>query len=175
MTVDRLEDRARALREDFDRSFSEPREREEVTKESFVTLRIGGDGHALRVAELSGLHSGKKIVALPSPSPELLGISGMRSGVVPVYCLEALLGYPRTTAPAWLVLAGVEDPIGLAFESFEGHSKVASSALFAVDPGAARTHVRELVRIDGEARRVVDVASMTSAIRARVLGVPKER
>ncbi len=178
VTVLDLGSRARAMRSAFDRAFSEPPAYAVASTEDLLAVRIAGDGYALKVSELSGLVSDRKIVALPSRAPHLLGIAGVRGALVPVYALAGVLGYVGTQpAPRWLALCGRHDPLALAFEHLEGFLRVPRTDLHPVGSAFSRQHVAEGVRAGGIVRRLVDTRSVVAAMQggAGVPGTAKER
>jgi len=170
--------RARALRSAFDRGFSEPPAREAASTEDLLAVTIAGDPYALRVSELSGLVSNRKVVALPSRAPHLLGIAGVRGGLVPVYALAGLLGYDGTqTAGPWLALCGRQEPVALAFEQLEGFLRAPRADLYPVGVELSKQHVAEGVRTGSVTRRVVDTRSALAAVQASAgsSGTAKDR
>lgn len=162
--------KAAELRNAFDRAralpfLSEVRER----IENLLVLRVSGDAFAIRLGEISGLATDRKIIALPSPIPELLGIAAIRSRLVPVFSLAALLGYSAPATPGrWLVLCGTEEPVGLAINDFEGYLRVPLSRVHAAgqkdDVSARVVHV---VRTDDLVRNVVSIPALLEIIQRR--------
>lgn len=156
---------AEELRRRFDAAFAErPAEgRDEVV--ALLALRVGGEPVAIRVLETGGLVPARRIVPVPSRRPELLGISGLRGAVVPVYGLARLLGRGEEAEPRWIVLAGGEERVGLAVAAFERHLVVPARDLrpaeHATDP---RAHVREILHAAGAPRPVLSVPSLLRAI-----------
>lgn len=162
-------ERAASLRRAFDRAFAERPQKAVVTLEDLLAVRIATDAYAIRLTEINGLFANRKVVPLPSPSPELLGVVGFRGGIVPVYDLRALLGYPRAAAPRWLVLASRPDALGLAFDQFEGHLRLPREHIAPADlRDSAPPHVREVARAPDLVRPIVSIASVVEAIKRRV-------
>jgi purine-binding chemotaxis protein CheW len=126
---DALFERARALRELFDRGFAEPASDRAGESTDFLAVRVNGDPYALRLSELLGLVADKRIVKTPSRSDALLGLAGFRGAITPVFDLARLLGYPPADTPRWLALTRDGALIGLAFELFEAHLRVTDEAL----------------------------------------------
>lgn len=168
------------LRRAFDEAriipFSEGVEEQE---ENLLAIRISGDAYAIKVSEIGGLAKGRKIVPIPSPIRELLGLAGIRGTLVPAFSLDTVLGYsPPAEQPQWLALCGTKECFGLAFHEFEGYLRIARSELYPVEQrDAARIHVKEVARGPGGVRAVVSIALLRESIqeRCRRSSVPKER
>jgi purine-binding chemotaxis protein CheW len=160
-----LSDRARALREAFDRSFADAPRLAQVALEHIIAIRVAGSPYAVRLAEISGLFADRPITPLPGPVPELLGLAGLRAMMVPVYDLGALLGLARADKPRWLVLARGSAPLGLAFERFERHLRLPREAIAPATP--PRSAVREVARSEDGALPVIHLPSILEAIRER--------
>jgi purine-binding chemotaxis protein CheW len=176
---------AEELRRRFDGAFvAAPADREEDL-ESFLAVRIGNEGYALRIRDVTGFAAARRIVPLPSPVAEMLGLAGIRGSVVPVFSLAAMIGYEQAEqAPRWFLLCGAAEPIALGFAEFEGYLELpradrtgVSEAGEGAPARAVRDHVRQVVRARGEVRGVIDVPSVVEAIEARVAAaaVGKER
>jgi purine-binding chemotaxis protein CheW len=161
-----LSDRARALREAFDRSFAEAPRLEQGAPEDIIAVRVAGSPYAIRLAEISGLFADRPITPVPGPVPELLGLAGLRGLTVPVYDLGALLGLARADKPRWLVLARGSAPLGLAFERLERHLRLPREAIAPATP--PRSAVREVARSEDGALPVMHLPSILEAIRKRV-------
>lgn len=163
---DRDRTSAEALRRAFDAAFAAPVARGRDARVALLAVRVGGEPMALRVLELAGLVQARRIVAVPSRRPELLGVSGLRGAVVSIYGLARLVGRADDGEPRWIALAGGGDGIGLAVATLEGHLLVRPEELSPVAPGGeARPHVREILRQDPGARPVLSVPSLVRAIR----------
>ena len=103
---------------------------------------------------------------MPAPSrrPEVLGVCGHRGTVLPVFSLARLLGRADAgEAPRWMLLAGREERVALAFGALDGHVLVPPSALQRA-AGEAVGHLAEIVEIEGAGRPVVSVPSLLRAI-----------
>ena len=179
MTAPRgLEERLLGFRHAFYRAFAVAPVTTRGTFEDLLAIRVSGDPYALRVRDITGLVVSRKIVPLPSRRSELLGIAGIRGSLVAVYSLAALLGYAADAKPtSWLALAGASSPVGLGFEDFEGFLRVRSGDVYAApSTEGARPHVGEVVRVEHQSRRVVDVPATLEALAVRtgVAGPSKE-
>ena len=96
---------AAALRRLFDESFAAPAASMTQRLEDLLAIRVGTDPYALRLSEIAGLHVGVRIVPVPSPAAQLLGIVGIRGMMSPVYDLAALLRYPSGKAARQVAFA----------------------------------------------------------------------
>jgi purine-binding chemotaxis protein CheW len=161
---------AAALRRLFDGSFAVPAALKAERLENLLAIRVGGDPYALRLSEVGGLYADIRIVPVPSPSAQLLGIVGLRGMMAPVYDLATLLRYAPATGPRWMVLAGAPEPMGFAFETFEAHLQVAEESLTGganenLESAATRQHVYGAVRAAGALRPIIRMASVMKLIR----------
>jgi chemotaxis signal transduction protein len=162
-------DTAAALRRRFDQSFAAPEASTTQRLEGFLAIRVGSDPFALRLSEIAGLHVGVKIVPVPSPATQLLGIVGIRGKTAPIYDLAALLRYPPAANSRWFVFARAPQPVGFAFEAFESHLQVSPASLAngnEDDAGIAETgpHVRGTVQGAGALRPIIHLASVLAMI-----------
>jgi len=135
-----LTGKAAELRALFDRSFAvaelEQDERGEA-RVDVLAIRVADQGYALRLSELQAVHAERKLVAVPSPAPELLGLVGLRGLVVPIYDLRQLLGYPAGPAPRWLALAHASSPVGFAFDGLDAHLRLSPRDIVMPEPSTA--------------------------------------
>ena len=160
---------ATALRRLFDASFAAPAASMSQRLEDLLAIRVGADPYALRTSEIAGLHVGVKIVPVPSPVAQLLGIAAIRGMMAPIYDLAALLRYPPAANPRWFIFARAPQPVGLAFETFESHLQASQSSLTAdnrevggtVGPGQ---HLRGTVLAAGALRPIIHLASVLEMI-----------
>jgi chemotaxis signal transduction protein len=165
--------RADELARAFDADFARAVAVRAPDAEDLLAIRIAGDPYALIRGELAGLFADKPVTPLPGAVPGLLGISGFRGAVLPVYELRALLGGGGSAAagaPRWLVTAAAA-PVALAFDRFDAFVRVPRAAI-AVHAGAATGHVRRAVHSEGETRPILDVASIVAAIRGHARREP---
>ena len=158
------------LRNTFDRAYSLPPSSTGTEQiENLLAVRLAGNAYAMRVTEITGLANNRKTIAIPSPIPELLGLAGIRGGLVPIYSLAALLGYPRDVAPArWLALCGNPDQAGLGFSDLEGYLRVPAAQMYAASQeNITLGHVKDVARVDGLVRPVISIPSLMEIIRRR--------
>jgi chemotaxis signal transduction protein len=161
---------AAALRSAFDESFAVAAGSKLERLEGLLAIRVGGDPYVLRLSQITGLYADLKVVAVPSPVAQLLGIAGLRGMIFPVYDLAALLRYAPAPSPRWMVLAGGSQPVGLAFEGFDAHVQVPEASLISDEDLAAkatvtRQHVRGNVRVAGTLRLIIQITSVVETIR----------
>lgn len=164
--LERLEE----IRRSFDRSFAEAPRQQSEHAEDLLCIRIAGDRYAVRLSEASGIYVDRKVVGLPSPVPELLGMAGFRGSVIPVFDLGACLGYGATgDGGRWLLLVGTDEIVGLAFQEFDGHLRTTPHDLARQETTEPmRQHVREVLNIEGIIRPIINLASVVQAVKRRV-------
>ena len=81
-TATSISAKAAELRRVFDQARAVPSSTGvEVQTESLLAIRVARDPYAIRVSEISGISTDKKVVAFPSPIPELLGVAGLRGAI----------------------------------------------------------------------------------------------
>jgi purine-binding chemotaxis protein CheW len=159
---------AAQLRQAFDQSFAEAVHTRTEPQEDFLAIRLGGDAHAIRLADVAHLLPLTSLTRFPSPVAELLGIIGFRGAIVPAYDLGALLGYAAQDRPRWLVIAAAR-PIALAFDTLEGHLRLTRGAgAQQRDAEPSRRHVQEVLRANEQVRSVVAMVSILATIRTAV-------
>jgi purine-binding chemotaxis protein CheW len=162
--------KAAELRSAFDRARavpSIPAAGERI--ENLLAIRVSGDAFAIRLSEISGIATDRKIVAFPSPISELLGVAGIRGRLIPMYSLAALLGYSAYAGQGrWLVLCGTEEPVGLVINDFEGYVRVPLAQVYtAGQREGASTHVKHVVRTADMVRGVVSIPLILEIIQRR--------
>lgn len=167
-------ERVRGLRAAFDQSFAAATEIRDARYLDFLSVRIAEDTYALRLSEVAGLHAGRKLTPAPSLLPELLGITGFRGVLTPVYDLGALLGYQRERATKWLVLAQSSSPIGFAFDVFDEYLRAAPEQVSALE---VRSGARGSVRHGSALLPLLHLPSLVEGITRRIkaLGPSQER
>lgn len=164
-------DRARALRETFDAGFAGAPALQTDANENYLGIGIGGDAYAVNLAEITGLFTGREIVALPAPYPEILGVASLRGQIVPIYSLRAFLNYPAAgEKQRWIVLAGPQ--IGLAFDQFDFHARIAQDQIAAGRSG--RGHIPSMATIGDTQRPIISIRSILETISRRNPISPKE-
>src|ERR1035437_7130077 len=113
------------LRQAFDRSFALPPSQASQEVEDLLTIRVAGDPYAILLRDIAGMVAGRRVVPVPAVTPDLLGLAGIRGGIVPVFGLASILGYgPAPGSPRWMILCGAEEPIALAFSGFQAYLRL---------------------------------------------------
>ncbi len=109
---------------------------------------------------------------VPSRVPELLGLTGIRGVVVPVFSLARLLGFNSERGQAhWLVFCGDrQSPIALAFETMERLFEVASTEIFAREEAPGHRYVCATVCESATLRGVISIPALVVYIKARGAG-----
>jgi purine-binding chemotaxis protein CheW len=165
-----LESKAAELRQAFDRSFALPPPQASPEVEDLLTIRVAGDPYAIRLREIAGMVAGRRVVPVPAVTLDLLGLAGIRGGLVPVFGLASILGYgPAPGSPRWMLLCGAEEPIALAFSDFEGYLRLPKSSLHADENlRATRQYVNQVASTEAGARAVISIPLVVATIRNRI-------
>lgn len=176
-TVTEIEGKIAAMRRLFDESFAVSPPGRAANPEPMLAIGVAGEPFALRVREISGLAvNNEKVVPVPSRVPELLGLTGIRGVVVPVFSLARLLGFDSERGPTrWLVFAGEsQTPIALAFETMERLFEASSSDIFAREDASAHRYVGATVCKDTTLRGVISVPALVEHIKSHVAAKPRK-
>lgn len=170
--VSSLGEKAAELRRAFDRVFAQAPAPASTAVEDFLAIRVGPDGYAVRLAEISGLYADRRVTSLPSAVGELLGITGVRGTIVPVYDLRVLFGYRAQEESRWLIVAA-EKAVGLAFDAFDGHLRIPKATAATEQPAEdRRPFIQGVVAMGNVFRPVVHVSSLLEAIKGRAQAAP---
>jgi purine-binding chemotaxis protein CheW len=164
-----VESKAAELRQAFDLSFALPPPQASQEVEDLLTIRVAGDPYAIRLREIAGMVAGRRVVPVPSVTLDLLGLAGIRGGVVSVFGLASILGYGQAPgSPRWMILCGVEEPIALAFSDFEGYLRLPKSSLHADENlRTTRQYVNQVASTEAGARAVISIPLVVATIRNR--------
>jgi chemotaxis signal transduction protein len=153
------------LRRAFDETFARVPEPQSSDDEEVLNIRLGNDLYVLRLREIAGVYVEHKLVPLPGPMAELLGIAAIRGVLVPVYDLGALLGYRVNAGLRGFVLARSKSPVGFACGTPERLQRLPRASFAnSEEVGAERPHLSGLVRISDTLRPVVDMESLVQTI-----------
>ncbi len=162
------------LRADFDEAFARPHATEAENSTDLLTIRVSSRRYALRLAQVDGLHADRRLVRVPSPRPELLGLANLRGVVAPVYDLAQLIGHPPSSNPRWLAQLRSSAAFSVAFERFERHLRVptASITLTGADSTHAERYVSGSVRTDAGPLPLLDLLALLHVVTSGVGLVP---
>ena len=158
-----MSERAAELRAAFDGAFAAAPAPEAAPQVDLLRVRIGGEAYAIALAELAGFHADVRVVPLPSPAAELLGVAAIRGALVPVYDLRVVLGGARGPASRWLALAQGAPPLALAFDQLDGHARALATEL----APATGTPIRGALRLHDRLHQLLDIASIRSVLHTR--------
>lgn len=153
--------RATELREEFDRAFAAPPQRDRALLVDVLFVRVGEAEMVLRLSEVDALVKGRRIAAAPSRARELLGLSVHRGRILPVYSLAALLGIEGGADPSWMIFVA-KGSVGLAFDRFGRHAKVEREAF--APSSAEAPMVGELLRVEERTTPVIAVGALVARI-----------
>ncbi|MEI9948858.1 MAG: chemotaxis protein CheW [Pseudomonadota bacterium] len=173
-----LDQKLSGLRWDFDHSFALDAGGAQASELDFLAIRVAGDPYAIRLSEVQSLHADRKLVVAPSLLPELLGVSGFRSILTPVYDLAHLLGYGSGLVARWLVVAQNASPIAFAFGDFDSHLRVSLERVSAPEASSGvAAAIGGAVRSDGSTLPLLHLPSLVEAIAQRIkaFGPSQER
>ncbi len=169
-----LEQQLIKLKEGFDQTFTQPAGALRSSQESLLAITAGSHRLALRLSELTGFQLCGKIMPLAGQAPPLLGISGIRGRVVPIFDLAHLLwGQEDGQELRWVALCGSEQGMGLAFAGFDGYLRVDRTQLRQMIEGEG-SHLPEVLQTEGLVRGVVSVKSILIELAKRLDGAPKK-
>lgn len=157
--------RAEELRREFDRTFASPQILANEATIDLLAVRVGLNRHAVRLSEIAGLYTDKKITRVPGSNAAMIGIAGFRGTIAPVYDFASLMGYPRSQTPrCMIVMAGA--PVALAFDAFDSQLRVTSESIRPRHSSdAAHSCIRDLVRYRSDLVSIIDLGSLVTAIK----------
>jgi purine-binding chemotaxis protein CheW len=158
--------RAEELANAFDRSFAEARGVPAGEADEFLAVQVAGERHAMRLAEVGGLHPARTVTPLPGLFPALMGLAGLRGALVPVYDLALLFGHEAPGAARWMVLAPGAG-VAFAFEALDGQFRAPSAAVSSSRQDGAETG-RQVVTTAGGPLPVIHIPSLVETIRRRL-------
>lgn len=139
-------------REEFDSSFALPPRTETRDLDSFLGIRVEGSPWVFRIHDIGSVLPRQKTVRLMTRQPALLGLTGHRGRLVAVYSLPSLLGMGSGSRELrWTLVSAHARDLAFAVEALDGFLQAPRT-----DGG--------IVTLDGEARSVVDTASIIREI-----------
>jgi chemotaxis signal transduction protein len=162
------------LRAQFDSGFAQAPQAAGAPGSNMLAIRAAGEPYALYLEQIGGLYADRSIVALPSAVPSLLGVTGFRGQIIPVYDLAVLLGHARGAAPRWLVLVRCAQPLALAFDQFESHFSAAPEHIMHAAAAPDRPHLCDTVQGADALRPIIHLPSLHDDIqRQAALALPQ--
>jgi chemotaxis signal transduction protein len=154
------------LRRAFDQAFSAAPAAADAELEDLITVQIAGKPHALRAREISGLFLHRSVLKVPTRRSELLGIAGIRSALVPIYDLAALLELGQSTsASPWIAVCDSLEPLGLSFQSLEGLLRVAKNCVSEATLDTASGLPRSVLRVNDQTYPIVEVGLLVKKLK----------
>ncbi|RYZ04587.1 MAG: chemotaxis protein CheW [Myxococcales bacterium] len=159
---------AAQLRADFDGAFAQAHAAEAPPHVDLLLIGVAERSYALRLSEVTELLADRRLVPVPSPRRDLLGLAGLRGVVTPVYDLALQLGHAAPAEPRWLVQVRAAAAFALAFERFDRHLRVPSSDLAPARDGALGTPFsRASVRLEQYPLPVLDLPAIFESVARR--------
>jgi purine-binding chemotaxis protein CheW len=149
----KLSRQVQLLKRDFDQAFAQPMRPPAPQTLDLLRIRLAGDPWAVPLADVAGLHSGKRVTPVPGRAPGLLGLAGFRGTLAAVYDLQALIGLAPLPVPRWLLLAD-EHPVAFAFGDLDGHMRVEAGAVLPLGTEGGTAWTRGFIE-DGRLRRPI--------------------
>jgi purine-binding chemotaxis protein CheW len=167
MPANHAGNRAAELRAEFDRAFAAPPAAAAAAADNFLVIASGGERVLVRLRDISGLFVDRRVVTVPGADTALLGITGLRGAIVPVYRLGTLLGQPAAeTMPRWLAVAAGA-ALAFAFDGLDNYLAVARDAIVPRGAGGALGgHVHDAAVTAHGTLPIVDLASVVRAVAA---------
>lgn len=150
------------LKREFDETFAKPPARQ-AAHESFLGLGLRGDPYALRIGQIEGIVTERRIVPLPTAVSAFAGLTAHRGSLVPVYDLGMLLGYtPASTLPWIATVRASEALVGFGFDRFDGHYRVIAAEPTPGDPSPSG-HLSFAPGLPA-GRPVIDILSLLDSV-----------
>ena len=144
-------ERVQAMRAAFDAAFGQKPAAQSAGFRDFLAVRAGGARHAIRLDDITSLHADLRVASLPSEDPRVLGVAAIRSRVVAVYDLGALLGSgPSAGRLRWIALVRDHES-SVAFEALEGHVR-----------RSRESALEEVIELEGASVPVLDLGKLLS-------------
>jgi chemotaxis signal transduction protein len=159
--------RAQQLRAEFDHAFAAPPAPAPGASIDLLAIRCADQGFALPLSDVLAVWTDRKIVPVPAPAAEFLGLVGVRGLVAPVYDLRAMLGYPGSASPRWVALVRAPAPFALAFEHFEQHVRVPADHVIGdlrTAPASSHAFASGSVRTATGPRPLIDLPALYAAV-----------
>lgn len=158
------DERVAEMRRAFDEAFAMEPSLADEASERLLTLRISGDRFAVRMSEVGGIARCPRVEPLPSRVPALLGLTGLRGELTPVYALALLLGYPVPETPRWILLSKRAPTTGLAIEDFGGCIPVGTAAFVEIERPQGPWRMNSCVRVQDALHAMIDLDAVFQSL-----------
>lgn len=157
------------MRAAFDARFAEAAARGRAAVERLILIGADEARAAARVRELGGIVAAPVVTRVPDGAPFLLGLTGVRGRVVPVFDLHALvLGPSPPCGPTYLAIIARPEPLALFFRGPITSVDVPRGEVDEVGSlVGGEGHLAGAARVDGQLVRILDVPSIAAVITAR--------
>jgi chemotaxis signal transduction protein len=155
------------LRRDFDETFTRAPAPLAPPQTDMLVIGVAEHRYALRLADVAEVFSDRAPVPVPTSRGDLLGLVAVRGAVLPVYDLAPQLGLRAHDAPRWLVRVRAQVPFAAAFERFERHVRVPTSALSPIVSTGASAFVRASVRLEHHHVPVLELPAIVESVTRR--------
>lgn len=159
---------ARRLRAEFDGGFARPRGGERTDTEDLLAIRVADGRFALRLRDFDAVARCPGWTPIPARAPGLLGLAAVETALVPVFSLAEFLGLRREGAPhRWLVICRGPETLGFAWDELDGIRRVGREDCLPAPGSGEHAFVREVARLDGAPRAVVELKAVVAAVVGR--------
>ena len=166
-----MSDASERMAQAFDRGFAQPLAVAGEAPVRMAAIRVGESRFVLPLDQLDAIEFGRAIGRLPGAVAPLIGVAGLRSRILAVFGLHALLGVGGSEQPRWLAVVGGDRPIGLAFDELLGQRSAHTADYKPVQAGDGRGGlVSSAVSLDGALHGVLDVSALLLRLRGRTIG-----
>ena len=127
---------------------------------AYVRLRVASEANAAPVTQVLEIADLGTVAAVPGAPAEILGIRNLRGRLLPVVDLAALLGIPRDSPPAHLLITVTDGhQAGLAIDEVTAVGEMPEPA----EETESRL-LRGATLTDGELIGVIDVPQVFAAL-----------
>ncbi|MBE7467435.1 MAG: chemotaxis protein CheW [Planctomycetes bacterium] len=157
-------DRVAEMRRAFDEAFMVEPSLADEAQDRLLTLRICGDRFAVHMTQVGGIARCPRVEPLPSRVPALLGLTGLRGELTPIYALSLLLGYASPETPRWILLSRRTPTTGLAIEDFGGCIPVGKGAFVEIERPQGPWRMGSCVRVQETLHAMIDLEAVFQAL-----------
>ncbi len=148
----------------FDQSFALEQVLQNQVYVNVLMMSIADNPFVVRLSEISCVSKCPKIVPVPSKSPALIGLAGIRSELLPVYSTAELLGCPREDEVRWLLIAGKQSPIALALANLDTCISVPVEAFVRSEQVRGKAKSQEVLTVGTGVRTVIQISELVKEL-----------